>query len=130
MTEDTFVNIVLAFGDYWATRGREPDTWGLFAGLGLTHISAGRFNISLQFCNPDGRCDDLKVLEEFLDRFQAIQPDWRACAVPGDKRFATRRPEAHQRRAPTPLNANCGWRRPSVTAAVAMMGAQLTSPAI
>ncbi len=97
MTEDTFVNIVLAFGDYWATRGREPDTWGLFAGLGLTHISAGRFNISLQFCNPDGRCDDLKVLEEFLDRFQPFNPIGARAPLPGDKRFATRRPEAHQR---------------------------------
>jgi len=74
MTEDNFAAIVMAFGDYWDKRGREPETWGLFAGLGLSHASSGRFGLSLQFCNPDGRCDDLKPMQEFLDRFQEFGP--------------------------------------------------------
>ena len=30
MTEDNFAAILMAFGDYWAKRGSEPDTWGLY----------------------------------------------------------------------------------------------------
>ena len=58
MTEDRFVALLLAFGDYMAQRGCERDTWGLFTGLGLSHISSGRIGLGLQFCNLDGRCDD------------------------------------------------------------------------
>ena len=84
MTEDNFTAILMAFGDYWAKRGSEPDTWGLFAALGLTHASSGRFSLSLQFCNPDGSCDDLKPLKEFLDLFQSF-------GAPGDARIRGRR---------------------------------------
>ncbi len=73
MTEDRFVEIVTTYGHYWETRGKDPDTWGLFAGLSLTHVSAGRFGVSLQFCNPDGYCHDLKPVEEFLKLFQGLQ---------------------------------------------------------
>jgi hypothetical protein len=87
----------VAFGDYFAKRGSEPDTWGLFAALGLTHASSGRFSVSLQFCNPDGSCDDLKPVEEFLDLFQAFGPlETRASAAAGEKRFAQRRPGARE----------------------------------
>ena len=97
MTEDNFAAIVMAFGDYFAKRGSEPDTWGLFAALGLTHASSGRFSVSLQFCNPDGSCDDLKPVEEFLDLFQAFGPlETRASAAAGEKRFAQRRPGARE----------------------------------
>ena len=96
MTEDNFAKIVMTFGDYCAKRGTEPDTWGMFAALGLTHASAGRFNISLQFCNPDGRCDNLKPLEEFLDLFQSFDPVEGRAPVPGDHRFARRRPDASE----------------------------------
>jgi FAD binding domain/Berberine and berberine like len=96
MTEDNFVGIVQAFGDYFAKRGCQSDTWGLFAGLGLTHASSGRMGLSLQFCNPDGRCDDLKPVEEFLDRFQDFAPAGGRVAMPGDQRFASRTPTARQ----------------------------------
>jgi Berberine and berberine like len=96
MTEENFTGIVLAFGDYMAQRGADRDTWGLFAALGLTHASSGRISLSLQFCNPDGRCDDLKPLDEFLDRFQAFGPAERRAATPGDQRFSARSPAARQ----------------------------------
>ncbi len=96
MTEENFTNILLAFGDYWAKRGSEPDTWGLFAGLGLSHASAGRLGLSLQFCNPDGHCDNLKPLEEFLDLFQSFGPLEKRTSMPGDKRFAARKPDARE----------------------------------
>jgi len=70
MTEARFVDILLKFGDYFETRGKDEDTWGMFAALGLDHSSGGGFGVSLQFCNPDGTCKDLSVPKEFLDRFQ------------------------------------------------------------
>ena len=90
-----FTAILLAFGDYCATRGCEHDTWGMFTAIGLTHISSGRIGLSLQFCNPDGRCDDLKPLDEFLDRFAEFSPARRA-GMPGDQRFSPRSPAARQ----------------------------------
>ena len=96
MTEDNFVAILQAFGDYCAKRGCDPDTWGMFAALGLTHASSGRIGLSLQFCNPDGRCDDLKLVDEFLDRFKGFDPVERRAATPGDQRFAPRSPSARQ----------------------------------
>jgi FAD/FMN-containing dehydrogenase len=69
MTEDRFVHILTTYGNYFETRGRDPDTWGLFTGLGLTHLSSGSFGVSLQFCNPDGYCRDLSVVQEFLKLF-------------------------------------------------------------
>lgn len=74
MTEARFVQILTAFGDYWQTRGKDPDTWGLFSILQLSHVSSGRLGLSFQFCNPDGTCRDLTVVEEFLDRFEKCKP--------------------------------------------------------
>ena len=74
MTETRFVDIVMKFGEYWQTRGKDEDTWGLFSILDLSHSSAGRFGLSLQFCNPDGTCRDLSVVDEFLDRFGDCDP--------------------------------------------------------
>ena len=96
MTEDRFTAILMAFGDYCTTRGCEHDTWGMFTAIGLTHISSGRIGISLQFCNPDGRCDDLKPLDEFLDRFAEFGPGERRTGTPGDHRFSPRSPAARE----------------------------------
>jgi FAD/FMN-containing dehydrogenase len=73
MTEDRFIQIVTTFGNYWETRGKHPDTWGLFAGMGLTHVSSGGFGFSLQFCNPDGYCNDVSVVKEFLKLFDGLR---------------------------------------------------------
>ncbi|HZC43752.1 MAG TPA: FAD-binding oxidoreductase [Acidobacteriaceae bacterium] len=74
MTPERFAGIVSAFGNYWETRGQDKDTWGMFSLLGLTHSSTGHLGISLQFCNPDGTCRDLRVLNEFLNRFETFNP--------------------------------------------------------
>jgi FAD/FMN-containing dehydrogenase len=100
MTEENFINILLAFGDYWAKRGSEPDTWGMFAGLGLSHVSSGAIGLSLQFCNPDGHCDNLKPLVEFLDLFQSFNPIEKRAGTPGDRRFAPRHPAARESMGP------------------------------
>jgi hypothetical protein len=74
MTPERFTKILTTFGDYWETRGKDPDTWGMFAGLVVSHQAGGRFGMSVQFCNPDGTCKDLSVLTEYLDRFQDCKP--------------------------------------------------------
>ncbi len=84
-TETRFVDIVMRFGEYWQTRGRDEDTWGLFAILDLVHSAAGRFGLSLQFCNTDGTCRDLSIVNEFLDRFQDCDPLPEHISVPGGR---------------------------------------------
>jgi hypothetical protein len=74
MTPERLEMILTTYSSFWETRGHDPDTWGLFSVLLLSHHSAGRFGISVQFCNADGTCRDLKVLTEFLDRFHPCKP--------------------------------------------------------
>ena len=66
---ERFIRIMKTFGDYWEKRGQDSDTWGLFSVLNLSHQSHQGFGISVQFCNPDGTCRDLAVLNEYLDLF-------------------------------------------------------------
>jgi FAD/FMN-containing dehydrogenase len=103
MTQERFATILNVYGNYWETRGKDPDTWGLFTLLGLTHQSAGRLGISVQFCNPDGTCKDLRVLNEFLELFSSCNPAMSSPAGPvtgTDERMGQR-----LRNAP-PANAN------------------------
>lgn len=74
MTPERFEAILTTYGHYFETRGNDPDTWGMFTGLGLSHRSSGNVGIGVQFCNPDGTCDDLKALNEFIDLFQPCKP--------------------------------------------------------
>jgi hypothetical protein len=74
MTKDRFADILLTYGEYWNTRGKDPETWGLFAILDVSHSSSGGFGLNFQFCNPDGSCGNLEVLNEFLDRFHPCHP--------------------------------------------------------
>ena len=45
------------------------------------------FGISLQFCNPDGTCSDLSVVNEFLDRFDRCKPIPGAPSMAGDRKI-------------------------------------------
>jgi FAD/FMN-containing dehydrogenase len=74
MTEERFETILKTYGNYWETRGKDRDTWGMFTLFPLTHRTSGHFGISIQFCNPDGTCKDLKVLDEFIALFQPCKP--------------------------------------------------------
>src|SRR5579859_1007615 len=66
---ERFVQIMKTYGEYWETRGQDPDTWGLFSIITPSHQSSPGFGMSVQFCNPDGTCRDLTVLNDYLDRF-------------------------------------------------------------
>ena len=74
MTQERFARILYLYSNYWATRGKDPDTWGLFTVFGLSHRSSGHLGMSVQFCNPDGTCNDLKPLEEFFALFEECKP--------------------------------------------------------
>ncbi len=74
MTPERFEAILTTYSHYQETRGQNPDTWGMFTFLGLSHRSSGNVSISLQFCNPDGTCNDLTPLNEFVDLFQPCKP--------------------------------------------------------
>ena len=89
MTEERFTTILTTYGNYWATRGKDPDTYGLFVILDISHASSKRFGLSLQFCNPDGTCQDVRVVNEFLDLFSSCKPN------PGTPALSTDRPVAH-----------------------------------
>jgi hypothetical protein len=69
LSEDRFVQLLKSFGEYWETRGQDPDTWGMFSVMSLSHRSSQGFGMSVQFCNPDGTCKDLTALNQYLDRF-------------------------------------------------------------
>jgi FAD/FMN-containing dehydrogenase len=83
MSEDQFVSLLMTYGDYWATRGRDPDTWGLFAILDIGARSNGRLGMHIQFCQPDGTIKDLSVLREFLARFDKFHPSSRLRGMGG-----------------------------------------------
>lgn len=88
MTEGKFAGILHAFGDYFATKGQDPDTWGLFGVIEANHQTSGFMRVSAQFCNPDGTCKDTKVLDEFLARFDPYKPSNVLPAPPPGKRPA------------------------------------------
>jgi len=69
LNEERFIRILRTFGDYWETRGQDPDTWGMFSVISVSHHTSPGFSMSVQFCNPDGTCNDLSVLNDYLDRF-------------------------------------------------------------
>lgn len=85
MTEDRFVTILTTYGNYWETRGKDPDTYGLFSLLDVSHASTKRLGLSLQFCNPDGTCKDLSVVNEFLNLFSPCSPSTGAPASVGER---------------------------------------------
>ena len=88
MTEDRFATILTTYGHYWETRGKDPDTYGLFSILDIAHASTKRLGLSLQFCNPDGTCKDLSVVNEFLSLFSPCNPSPGAPASAGERVIA------------------------------------------
>ncbi len=88
MTEERFVAILKTYGNYWETRGKDPDTYGLFSILDIAHSSTKRLGISLQFCNPDGTCSDLGVVNEFLGLFSSCNPSPGAPTPAGERAIA------------------------------------------
>jgi len=74
MTEEKLGKILNAFGGYFATRGQEEETWGLFSIIEAYHQTHGYVRVGVQFCNPDGTCKDTKVLDEYLSLFDGCNP--------------------------------------------------------
>lgn len=74
MTEERFARILYLFSNYWETRGRDPETWGLFSVFNLSHRSSGHLGMSVTFDNPDGTVDNTRVLDEYLAMFDECKP--------------------------------------------------------
>ena len=69
MTEEKFITIARTYGEYFETRGKDPETWPMFTFMGLTHRDPdGRIGISATWHDMDGM-NDLSIPTEFLDRF-------------------------------------------------------------
>ena len=94
MSKEAFVDMLLEYGDYWNTRGRQQETWGLFSLLDLSHRSGGGLHLFVQFCNPDGTCRDLTVLNEFLDRFDRCKGSRVHLTMQGHKLVEQRNPSS------------------------------------
>jgi FAD/FMN-containing dehydrogenase len=91
LNEAKFTKLLTLYGDYWEGRGKDPDTWGLFALLGVSAGAGpnGRIGIGVQFCNPDGTTADLTVLHEFFARFAELNPTFGNQRQNGGPRDAT-----------------------------------------
>jgi FAD/FMN-containing dehydrogenase len=74
MTEERFERILYLFSNYWETRGKDPETWGLFSIFNLSHRSSGRLSMSVRFTNTDGTVNDTRVVEEYLSIFDECKP--------------------------------------------------------
>ncbi len=80
MTPERLHRILYLYSNYWDTRGRDPDTWGLFTIMNMgpanpaTPNATPHISMSLQFCNPDGTVQDTRVLDEFLAMFDECKP--------------------------------------------------------
>ncbi|MBS1799642.1 MAG: FAD-binding oxidoreductase [Acidobacteria bacterium] len=74
MTEERFARILYLYSNYFETRGRDPETWGLFTIFNLSHQSSGHLGMSVSFTNPDGTVDDTRVVDEFLQVFDDCKP--------------------------------------------------------
>ena len=117
MTEERFAKILTTYGHFWETRGKDPDTFGLFSILTLSHSSSRHLGMGVQFCNPDGTCSDLSVLHEFLDLFAPCNPAPDAKIRAGDRTGASRQPAGETCASPRPLT-----RRPWIEAAIGEVG--------
>ena len=94
MTQEKFNRLLSIYGDYWNSRGRDPETWGLSVvmAVGSSNHRNSRIIMEAQYCNAEGHTTDLTVLHEFFDRFASPDPlrhvtakkiDTRSSGVPG-----------------------------------------------
>ncbi len=79
MTPERLHRILFLYSDYWNTRGRDKDTWGIFTIMNLSpgNVAQNRspsIGFGGMFTNLDGTVDDTKVMEEFLSVFDECKP--------------------------------------------------------
>ena len=119
MTEDQFARLLASYGEYWETRGRDPDTWGLFALIVVGPRGPhGHLGMYAQFCQPDGTATDLSVLHQFFDRFREYGPSVKLSSrqVTGKSSTDAQQRDTSQQSAPDPYAVTV---RPWLDAALA-----------
>jgi hypothetical protein len=74
LTQERFEKLLSIYGNFWSTRGRDPETWGLSSVMTMgRHHPGSSINIAIQYCNADGNANDLGIVHEFLDRFSMLE---------------------------------------------------------
>ncbi|WP_233581594.1 BBE domain-containing protein [Acidipila sp. EB88] len=107
LSEEQFAQLLATYGEYWDTRGRDPDTWGLFVLFNVgTRGPNGRLSMHAQFCQPDGTTSDLSVLHEFFARFSSFRPvvTLSSRQVTGKSAVDALQRDTSQKPAPTPYS--------------------------
>ena len=79
MTPERLHRILWLYSNYFDTRGRDADTFGLFTILNTSPGNAEQkrppnVGMSVMFTNPDGTVDNTKVLDEFFAVFDECKP--------------------------------------------------------
>ena len=79
MTPERLHRILWLYSNYFDTRGRDADTFGLFTIMGTQPGNAAQnrppnVGMSVMFTNPDGTVDNTKVLDEFFAVFDECKP--------------------------------------------------------
>jgi hypothetical protein len=79
MTPERLHRILWLYSNYFNTRGRDKETWGLFTIMNMSpgNAAQGRnpnIGMSVMFTNLDGTVKDTKVLDEFFEMFDECKP--------------------------------------------------------
>ncbi len=76
MTPERLYRILYLYANYWGTRGKDPETFGLFCIMNFSPVTGAnsRFGMSVQFCTPEGTVENTKVLDEFFAVFDECRP--------------------------------------------------------
>lgn len=79
MTPERLHRILWLYSNYFDTRGRDADTFGLFTIMNTSPGNAEQkrspnVGMSVMFTNPDGTVENTKVLDEFFAVFDECKP--------------------------------------------------------
>ncbi|WP_323117834.1 FAD-binding oxidoreductase [Burkholderia alba] len=78
-----FDDFVTAYGDFLSAADREPDTYGLFTILKLTHVSAGNIGLVVQYTDRHGGIADLGPLQAFMKAIAPFEKRLQNAYLPG-----------------------------------------------
>jgi hypothetical protein len=80
---DVFGAFLNVYADYLHAADTEPDSYGLFTLLKLTHISAGHLGLTIQYTDRHGGITDLAPLLGFLLAIEPFEPVQQYAYLPG-----------------------------------------------
>lgn len=79
-----FSDLLQTYGQYWQEADSEPEGYGLFSLLKLTHISAKNLGLVVQYTDRDGKLNHTAPFNDFYRRIkQVTQPQLLNTYLPG-----------------------------------------------